>query len=484
MPVGACIALIVLAGVALALTQSANGFVAVGAGALLILVVAVPLLLRLRSERLDATGLYALVTVIQFGFTSLAWLSPPAPSPGPGLDQFAIARAEVLVAGGLLAFTVGAWVAAGRPRAAPSDEPAPDGRGLDWRVAAVVYIVFAGAIALGLATHSYGYLNTSAGGGILHSVLPFIGDQANIVVLAVAVAWLRSRDRMLGRALAIMLFLQVLLGFAAGVKGDSLYAMGYVLLAWLAYGNAIPRKWVVLGFLAVILVLLPANQAYRYALRSGHPSVGSALQTLLHPSLYRPDRTAATALTDLGVRFRDIDPVALIERDTPRLYAIGDGSSYYLLPLTTFVPRAVWPGKPVFDAAGQFAQTYWQIPPSIHTSQPVTQPGDLYRNFGLAGVLIGLLVWGLVIGGWERLRKARASPRMTVVYLASVITAVIYLEGDLPELIATVTKSLPISYTAAWLLLPGRKSGPGYLRILGLTKFGRRGATAGALGSS
>lgn len=442
-----------------ALKESGAG--AVMAGAALVVLASLPLLLRLRTERLDAPGVYGAVAAVLLGVTSLAWVSGTAPTPGPSLDRAEVAHAEVLVAVGLAVFALGAILTAGRQQATPPS-PGSGAQGPIWQVVLAAYAVCAGAIVVGIKLGAYGYLSTPQTDGTTSSVLSFLGSQSSVVILAAGVAWLRDRDPRLRRALIAMLAVQVPLGFVTGVKGDSVLALVLLLLAAIAYRRPIPWKPLGIAVLVLIGVLLPANNAYRDSLRTRGHSVAASIRSLVDPSIYRPDRTLGSAVTYLFSRFREIDHVALIEHDTPSLFAYGDGSNYTLLPLIIAVPRALWHGKPVLDTAGQFARTYWQIPPSIHTSQPLTQVGDLYRNFAWPGVIVGMLVWGALIGAWERLRRARASPRMTVVYLWSLLAAVTYVESDLPALIATTAKELPITYLAAWFLLPGRDSTPGY----------------------
>jgi hypothetical protein len=149
------------------------------------------------------------------------------------------------------------------------------------------------------------------------------------------------------------------------------------------------------------------------------------------------------------------------------VYASPDGALYAQLPLIVTVPRQLWKDKPVLDTGGDFAVSSWERAPSYRTSEPLTQPGDLLRNFGWIGVAVGLLVWGVVIGVWQRLRRRFWSPRMLAIYLWSLPAGVLYVEGDLPNLIATQSKAIPIAALAAWLLLPGRRHPPGYLALTG-----------------
>lgn len=61
--------------------------------------------------------------------------------------------------------------------------------------------------------------------------------------------------------------------------------------------------------------------------------------------------------------------------------------------LVWFVPRALWPDKPVMSVGGWYAMTVlgW----GSGGEAALTLPGDFYLNFGLAGVLVGMFLYGL-----------------------------------------------------------------------------------------
>jgi hypothetical protein len=443
---------------AVALTTAilAVGRLGVGAGLLLVLLAAIPAAVRVRKFALDGPGLYAIVTAASFGFASLAWLVSP-PAAGPSLERNDIRAALILVAAGMGVFYLGARVAGGpanpsRPHAATAFPPA--------LLYVGAYAICAAGLITALATGNYGYLRKSTAAAEFAMVISLIGVVAPVVILAAALAWLQSNDRRYGWTVAALLAPQALVGLVAGVKGESVLPFLLFALAFLAAGRTLPWRAIGVAGALIMFVLLPANEAYRGALRD----VGEVrpLRDVADPAVYRPDTTIRNALRYPFVRFRHVDNVALIMRDTPRVYAYGEGTRYVLLPPIVAVPRFAWEGKPVMDTAAQFARTYWEVPPSIRTSQPVTQVGDLYRNFSWPGVLIGLGVWGALIGAWSRWWASRRSPRFDAVYIWSIPFAVAYVESDLPTLVATFAKALPLVAATAWVLLPGRRGEAGY----------------------
>ena len=444
-----------------------SGRTAVMGGVALVGLAAAPTLARLRSEPLDAPGLYAAATFLTFGVTGLAWLGTPE-GPGPGLDQADVGRALAVVALGLAALGAGSRLAGpARPSAPPAGGATPH-----LMVLAVAYAVALVATGAGFVLGTYGYVADVGAGQSAAAWTSFVAAMGSVTILAVALSWLTSRESRFGVLLVALLLVQVPIGFVAGVKGESLIAPVLVGLAYALYRRRIPWKAAAMVVAVTFLVLVPANEAYRISLRSpGGASAGTIADRLTDPGLYRPDRSVANGVAYGFLRFRHIDHVALVVRYTPQEFAFGDGSHYYLLPFFVFVPRAIWSDKPVLDVPAQFSRTYWQIPPSIRTSQPVTQVGDLFRNFGLPGVAAGLFAWGILLSLWTRFWRLRRSPRLDLVYLYAMVVGVLYVESDLPFIIATTARSLPLALAVAWLLLPGRAGEPGYLTLRRRMRF-------------
>jgi hypothetical protein len=457
-----------VAGAVVADSQPVEGPWGVILGVLLVIGTGVPLLLRLRANRLDGPGLYALITVAFLGVTSLGWLGDPKDA-GPGLDQADVASALVFVAAGLVMFTIGARLVAGPVRRPPL--LAFPARLAPSRLALIVaFLVALLGTLLGLATHTYGYLaaegSASAFGGLTQAIT-FLAAFGGLVVLATALTYFGASERGLLWPLVCFVGIETAIGFFIGVKGAALQPLLFVALAFLRSRGKVP--WLRIGVVAVLTLtlLVPINDVYRKSLRNDNETPRQALTGAVSGHTAVSSTHSVKAAYDyIFTRFRLVDSVALITRRTPRTFPYADGSRYWSLPALIVVPRVLWPEKPAIDDAAKFSHTYYEIPSDINTSTPITQGGDLFRNFGLVGLLGGLLAWGMVIGGWQRAYERRRSPRWEMVYLYTLVYFVTYVESDLPNLIATAAKTLPLVALAAWLLLPGRDSPPGYHRLL------------------
>ncbi|MDQ3662247.1 MAG: hypothetical protein M3454_14560 [Actinomycetota bacterium] len=434
-------------------------------GSVLVIFTCGLMLHRLRTDPLDAPGLYGLAVAVLFGVTSLAWLGTPG-TPGPDLARDDITRALLVVSLATLAFAAGSWVSF-RPITHPRvsfHDGSPSAKAL-----LLAYLVGVASLALGISLNSYGYVTNLSGSGRILPLLQLfsaLGTVTTLVTLCCALVYFRTGRRRLGRMLVIFVAVQIAVGFVAGYKGASLDPLLVTFLAYVVIRRRIPWRAVSIALVVTFVVLLPANTAYRASLREGPGDTGSALErTVTRPGLYRPDRLVSDAYGYTFRRFRLIDSVALIVSNTPSKYPWARGNRYLQLPLVIAVPRAVWPQKPELDDSTQFSTTYWQFPPSDRTATGLTQVGDLYRNFGLMGVAVGMLAWGLAMGGSSRLYRRWFSPRLEVIWLYGLLKAVTYVESDLPFLVASWLKILPVIVGVAWLLLPGRGTSPGYQQI-------------------
>jgi hypothetical protein len=436
-----------------------DGDGAVVAGCILVLLVCAPLCARLAHDPLDAPAIYAAVSAACFGLMSLSWLGDVPPVPAPGVERDDVARALVLVACGLLAFGVAARLVAGPVRARL---PLTGGESERMPVALLVGLFAIGALGLmiGLATGAIGFNSASgASAGLLaySQVFQQLSLLGALAAGALALWVFRRQDRRLRWLLGALVAGQVLCGFVSGYKQQALLPLLLVGVAYVSCHGRVPWKAVAAATAVGVLVLLPATIVYRSVLRPvpDAPAVDTLAGLANETGRY------------LSGRFRLVDSVAVIQSRTPDVYPYANGRRYTLLPALIALPRAVWTDKPILDDGVEFSQTYWEVPPSRITATPLTQTGDLLRNFAWPGVLVGMAIWGALIGLLARLNVARRSPRSELVCLVALVQVVPFVDADLPQLLAGTSRTLLLAAVVAWLALPGAGSPPGYTRFVG-----------------
>jgi hypothetical protein len=440
------------------------------AGVALVGLTAWPLILRLRVDRLDALGLYGLVSLALFGLTSLFWLGTPVAS-GPGLGRDDIAPALLVVALGLGFFAIGARLT-GRPT--PRRHPTVNTKQLPSGPALVIaYSTAATVVAVSLALGLYGYISQPGGQGLDRSgLVNATAGLSSLVVLATALTYFMSNTSQLKRVLVAIAAVQIALGLVAGFKGQTLEPLLFILLAYIATRRRVP--WAAIGAVGALtlVVLLPVNLLYRDAVsfQAERPAAGlrQALSAVVGSDESRlANGNTVNVSSYISERFREVDSIALIMLYTPSSYPYQGGARYLQVPALITVPRLLWPEKPVLTEGRDFAQMYWQVGAWTQTSIGVTQIGDLYRNFRIWGVMAGMLIWGIAIGAWNRFCQRSDSPRILMVYIYSLVQAVIVIEADFATTLTNAGRTIPLAATVAWVLLPGRDIGPGYRRLLG-----------------
>lgn len=113
------------------------------------------------------------------------------------------------------------------------------------------------------------------------------------------------------------------------------------------------------------------------------------------------------------------------------------GYSFYGV-LANPVPRALWPGKPV--GVGKLASILYDGNPD--NSIGLSLPGELYANFGYAGSLLGMFLFGVLAARiyiWYM--RQRGDPAALAVYLMALVCIMTEVRGDILDATA------PLLYT-------------------------------------
>jgi hypothetical protein len=162
-----------------------------------------------------------------------------------------------------------------------------------------------------------------------------------------------------------------------------------------------------------------------------------------------------SAIDTVTARLRQIENVAVVMRDTPSVYPHTRGGDLPTALATAVVPRLVWPDKPVFDAGRRFPQLYWKQPTESRSTTGPSHFGDLYRNFGLLGVLAGMGLLGAAFAGLGWLTD-RGGLR-TLLVVAFTLGVLVRVEDSLSEGIVAFARIMPPVFLAALLLPRGRR---------------------------
>jgi hypothetical protein len=272
-------------------------------------------------------------------------------------------------------------------------------------------------------------------------------------------------DRARARPDLILLVVLLILEFSAsllhGYKTTFILPkLLVVVFIYAQFRGRTPIKWV---FVFVVAILLTFPVVEQYRILSGEPGAAKDAGALVvggvGATVQDIDRSTALSVEKLTKRMRQIENVAVVLRDTPRPFPHTNGRALPEAVVIALVPRVLWPDKPILDAATTFPQLYLGQAADSRSGTGPSHFGDLYRNFGLVGVLLGMGVLGAVFAALGRL--ADRGGLRTLLILAFTLTVLTRIEDSLAEGIVAFSRTMPPVVLCALLLprlLPGRES--------------------------
>lgn len=237
---------------------------------------------------------------------------------------------------------------------------------------------------------------------------------------------------------AMSVVILCLLGFSVAVLDPSrrgvmtalLGIMGIVALrrGFLMTNRGPVSRFFLLGFTILLLSSL-------YVLGSGMRAVSFSNKT------FSGFTETFRKISTQGKSLQPFFALEFVVEEYPRPYHFIHGSSVINL-LFNFVPRSIWPSKPV-GFSKELAMRMEGIPESVRYSRQVdakigyqsysgTMVGEGYANFGVAGVIGFLFVFGVLVSFIERYVEWNWSNQFAIMlYACSIAPVLIQQRGDL-----------------------------------------------------
>jgi hypothetical protein len=296
-------------------------------------------------------------------------------------------------------------------------------------------------------------------------VLTYISQLGTVALVIVAIERYRARHDPLWRiTFIVVLSSELLWGLISGMKGLLLQNFIIVALVSSFVRGRLNLRWLVVPFFALVLIY-PVSNAYRDVVRNsphqGVTSLGGAAEAArlafvkarstgpyggyswregLNNTLQRMDLlTSVAQVLILGPQER-----SMVKGDT----------QWRMLPIYPFIPRFLWPSKPILNEGGRFTLALrgdFGDAAKAGSSTAITYPGDLYLRFGLPGILVGMFVLG-VVAQWFTNRVTGSFEPQTLFLYAGIYVLGFPIEGDAFGLWATFIKLLATLWILKWLL--------------------------------
>jgi len=352
------------------------------------------------------------VAFVEFGLAPIScFLDPDALAPQLHGDTALFNPALLIVLAGMVAFWLGSTAARSKKQAPadvdPVSLPGSGPRSLTLLLGGCLYLTGFAAKVYMLRSGWFGYLQ-SQGATQAHIaeaqvwiVISSFGFYA-LILFSIEAYW-HPGDKFRAVLFWTVLASEGSWGLMSGMKGPFLFSLVAVSLVSSVAGRELRIRWFVVATLCLIAIYPLINQ-YRSLVGTRMDesvnSVSAATEAMRGAAAQTSsqERTAGHWLTSgwssSVARLNMTQNVALLLTYQDRSYLLEGKERLWMIPFYPFVPRLLWPGKPLQDYGGRFSKL---LGLQGDTSTSPTVPGDLYiLHYGIAGVAGGMFLIGLV----------------------------------------------------------------------------------------
>ena len=161
--------------------------------------------------------------------------------------------------------------------------------------------------------------------------------------------------------------------------------------------HKMPWTFLIVTVLVLIFVLFPLYNTFRWfdlGISRGE-RVGMAVETI---QSWDSENFMRFSLGTFKARLAMVNSVAIVMRDSPKWVPLRYGETIFMPTVAYFIPRVFWPEKPAMNFGREFGRTFRVT--NVRTGDVFigpTIPGELYWNFGLPGIVIGMALMGTLV---------------------------------------------------------------------------------------
>jgi hypothetical protein len=430
---------------------------------------------RIRRGRLQLFEIPVFLTImifVQFGLVPLRnFLDPSLIDVNLSPDGRELVEALAYVILGMIAFWLGCELIRrkGGDRISPS--PAPKSIVSKSRNASVL-LSFWALYAVGSITRVYLLRNelfsyTMSGDRYLENlasmqVLNFVEQVGILALIIVTIEWYRApKDALWGALFILALATEIVWGLISGMKAPVLQTFLVVAIVSSLVTRRLNLRWLVILPLGLVL-LYPVSNAYRSLVFGGGAvtSFEEAAQTgQIAVNKVRQSEPTVGDILGEGVehslaRLDLLTSVAQVLTLDDRADMVRGHVQWWMIPIYPFIPRLVWPSKPILQECGWFTAALSGGSTSLSdvaSCTAITYPGDLYLQFGWWGIPVGMFILGVVTQWFANRVSGAAEPRELFLYTALFILGFWY-EADVFSMWTGFIKLTAILYVMRYVI--------------------------------
>ncbi len=236
-----------------------------------------------------------------------------------------------------------------------------------------------------------------------------------------------------------------------------------VISRWYAR-RTIPWTFLVVLLLILLFVIFPVYNTYRWS-NPTESKVTRMVSTVQTIQTWDSTTYLRYTLQTFKRRMAMINSVAVVVRDTGRWVPYANGRTILMPTLVYFIPRILWPDKPVTAGGREFGRVFRvtnQITRDTYIAP--TLPGELYWNFDLPGIIIGMALIGMAMRAlYRRYAEGEALDPVNRAVHILVIVMLAHHGGSLAPMLVAFVRILLLLAFLRWL---GRRTGTLVVRPL------------------
>lgn len=276
----------------------------------------------------------------------------------------------------------------------------------------------------------------------------------NFSLIALAITWcVFPKERSFRFWLAVVFIIEIFFNFLGGTKGLTLINFFYIAVIYWYIKRNFPWKWAVAAVIVWILIT-PWNLAYRDQINAGYvetsdfATITGALTKSFEDAFIPGPVTGPIDqfFKHLKVRVPLLQEATLVMEYADTVgYLYGE--KYLLLPLIAFIPRFIWPTKPVQESGYWVTREIYGVTLG-YSSTAITGIGDFYLDFGIIGPLLGFSLWGFFFGWFEA--RFRSSSLGILLIGGLYINLITIVGNETFGILGGIIKDLMILLPFAW----------------------------------
>ncbi|MCL1594866.1 MAG: hypothetical protein M3132_11010 [Actinomycetia bacterium] len=380
--------------------------------------------IRITELWLTFPGLFWLTSFFTLGLASLAWVSPNTESYGI-VSQAEVAEALQYALVWLWATIAGLWWTAPRLRFRSPIGRFDDLSELFNGSSAIAYVVGLASIVYLVSVQRFSYISGAEAALTATSSIPQVAMSMTFGMTIGSIVMLWKGLTVGSKRLAVtglaMFGIAAMVSLIGGMKEPVIASLFGLAATYRLARGRLPKGSLVVGA-AVVLFLFAFVNTYRTGVRIDELSVTESLAASV--DILGGDTgsgllaSTTDSIASVTSRTQSIDSLGLIIARTPTQIPFRDVMALPAEVASMFVPRSLWPNKPIIAEGYRFAIEYTGQSRAVHNSFAVTLVGDAYRHGGLLSVLGFGLLLGMYLAVLDRLVNPLKHTAALIMFIA------------------------------------------------------------------